>query len=123
MQLAGALGLALVRGSLSAGTICEIFSLERLKTFGHLPFYEQLPHLFVETMAEAEMQTTPVTVQRLLEAQESPASKFTMVGLFLVLLCFIVTLIYLTRPLDHNVATVHIACQSHHGSKFLPWTR
>ncbi len=82
MQLTRALGLAFVRGALSATTIFDMLSSSRLAPFEHLPFYDQLEHLFVQTMAHAELETTPTTVLRLLEGQERPARLSYLVGPF-----------------------------------------
>ncbi len=80
MQLTTSLARALVRGVLLASTIYQVFSQVRLKPFQHLPFYDHLEHLFLLTMAKAEAETTPTTLQRLIRPQPVPVCNSSQVG-------------------------------------------
>ncbi len=82
LQLTTLLARALVRGVLWAVTILEIFSRERLKPFQRLPFYKHLEHLFLRTLAKAEAETTPTTVQRLIMTQPGLTRIASQVGCF-----------------------------------------
>ena len=84
MQLARSLGEAFVVGALSAPTLFEIFSPARLQPFKQFVFYDQLGHLLIMVFRVAEQMTTPLTVQRLIEAQQDPASKYSLVRRFIV---------------------------------------
>ena len=80
MQLTGSIGRAFMYGTLAATTVFDIFSPARLEPFKECFLYDQLVHLLLMSMVEAEKGTTPLTVKKLIETQRSPSHSLTVVS-------------------------------------------